>query len=66
MVIRGALLHYAQTMQAARFQGSGGVTLAADVGGDRDAIPVILMHGGGQTRHSWGTAARDLVAAGGG
>lgn len=51
-------------MKTARFQGSGGVTLAADVGGDRDAIPVILMHGGGQTRHSWGTAAHDLVAAG--
>lgn len=51
-------------MKAVRFQGSGGVTLAAEVGGDRAAIPVILMHGGGQTHHSWGTAARDLVEGG--
>ena len=51
-------------MRAVRFQGSGGVTLAADVGGDPAAIPVILMHGGGQTHHSWGTAARDLVEGG--
>jgi pimeloyl-ACP methyl ester carboxylesterase len=51
-------------MKTQRFAGSGGVTLAADVGGDPHAPPVILMHGGGQTRWSWGRAARDLVAAG--
>lgn len=64
MAIRGPVRHHATTMRAVRFQGSGGVTLAADVGGDPAAIPVILMHGGGQTHHSWGTAARDLVEAG--
>jgi pimeloyl-ACP methyl ester carboxylesterase len=41
-----------------------GVTLAADVGGDPEAPPVILMHGGGQTRGSWGKAAAVLVQAG--
>ncbi|MBK7251166.1 MAG: alpha/beta hydrolase [Gammaproteobacteria bacterium] len=51
-------------MKTVRFQGSGGLTLAADVGGDPASVPVILMHGGGQTRHSWGRAARDLVDAG--
>lgn len=51
-------------MKTVRYQGSGGVTLAASVGGEENAPPVILMHGGGQTRHSWGTAARDLVEAG--
>lgn len=51
-------------MKTERYQGSGDVTLAASVGGEEHAPPVILMHGGGQTRHSWGTAARDLVEAG--
>ena len=40
------------------------VTLAADGFGDPDATPVVLLHGGGQTRHSWRTAASDLAAAG--
>ena len=51
-------------MKVRRFGGSGGVTLAADVGGDPGQPPVILMHGGGQTRHSWGKAARDLIRHG--
>jgi pimeloyl-ACP methyl ester carboxylesterase len=38
--------------------------LAADVGGDPSAPPVILLHGGGQTRHSWGALLRKLVAQG--
>lgn len=41
-----------------------GVKLAATVQGD-DGRPVVLMlHGGGQTRHSWGAASRVLSAAG--
>lgn len=44
-------------MQTVRFEGAG-VTLIADVGGDEGAPPVLFMHGGGQTRHSWGRAAR--------
>jgi len=27
-------------------------------------MPVILLHGGGQTRHAWRHAARDLIASG--
>ena len=46
-----------------RFQGDG-LTLVGDVGGDLHGIPVLLLHGGGQTRHSWGTAARALTARG--
>ncbi|MFA6608971.1 MAG: alpha/beta hydrolase [Candidatus Paceibacterota bacterium] len=38
--------------------------LTADVGGEPESTPVVLLHGGGQTRHSWGKAARELVAAG--
>jgi non-heme chloroperoxidase len=33
-----------------------GVAVVADVAGPEDGQPVILMHGGGQTRQSWGTA----------
>jgi len=29
--------------------------VAADVAGDPAGPPVVLLHGGGQTRHSWGT-----------
>lgn len=36
-------------------QGADGLRLTADVEGDPDAPPVILLHGGGQTRHAWGT-----------
>jgi pimeloyl-ACP methyl ester carboxylesterase len=47
-----------------RIAGSEGIDLAADVWGDPDAWPVLLMHGGGQTRHAWGTAARTLAEHG--
>lgn len=46
------------------YMGAHGVRLVADVGGDPAAPPVILMHGGGQTRHSWGGAMRELVRRG--
>lgn len=41
-----------------------GVDLAADVHGPADGPPVLLLHGGGQTRHSWGSAATALADAG--
>jgi pimeloyl-ACP methyl ester carboxylesterase len=41
-----------------------GVDLVADVvGSDRDD-PVVLLHGGGQTRHAWGAAAETLAQSG--
>lgn len=43
-----------------RIGGHGGVSLAADVYGDDDARPVVLLHGGGQTRHAWGRTAETL------
>jgi pimeloyl-ACP methyl ester carboxylesterase len=51
-------------MQLRHYAGFGGVSLAADVGGEPSRPPVILMHGGGQTRHAWGRAARELIAEG--
>jgi len=51
-------------MQLRHYAGFGGVTLAAAVGGEPSRPPVILLHGGGQTRHAWARAARELVAEG--
>ena len=46
------------------FRSLDGLTLVAEVAGDPASQPVILMHGGGQTRHSWGRALCDLAARG--
>jgi pimeloyl-ACP methyl ester carboxylesterase len=51
-------------MTPRRFAGHSGILLSADVGGDSDAPPVILLHGGGQTRHAWAEAASDLLGSG--
>ncbi len=43
---------------------AAGVSLAADRYGNPADPPVLLWHGGGQTRHAWGTAARRLAESG--
>src|SRR5580658_8146023 len=53
-----------KSVRAERFIGWGGVTLVADVGGPQGGAPVMLMHGGGQTRGAWKKAATALAAAG--
>ena len=50
--------------QLTRFEGFEGIHLVADVYGDPDDWPVLLMHGGGQTRHAWGGAAAVLAEQG--
>jgi pimeloyl-ACP methyl ester carboxylesterase len=47
-----------------KFQSTDGLTLAGERAGPSGAQPVILMHGGGQTRHSWRRAVRELAARG--
>jgi pimeloyl-ACP methyl ester carboxylesterase len=41
-----------------------GVDLVADAYGDEQGPAVVLLHGGGQTRHAWGGAAEAFAAAG--
>lgn len=53
-----------ESFAVTRFRSSDGIDIVADVGGDATARPVILLHGGGQTRHSWKSAARALLAGG--
>ncbi len=45
------------------FKGAAGNTLVADVYGDAGQ-PVLLLHGGGQTRHAWRRTAEHLGRAG--
>ena len=46
------------------FSTRGGLHLTADAWGDPAHRAVILIHGGGQTRHSWGGTAAALAAQG--
>ncbi len=44
--------------------GPGGVRIVADRLGDPDARAVVFLHGGGQTRRSWGRAAAAVAQRG--
>ena len=46
------------------FEGEDGLLLAAEAWGDPANPAVILSHGGGQTRHSWGGTAAALAEQG--
>lgn len=46
------------------FQVEADITIAAEAWGNPAAPPVLLLHGGGQTRHSWGQTAKILASKG--
>jgi pimeloyl-ACP methyl ester carboxylesterase len=46
------------------FPGFDGGSWFADVAGPADAPTVLLLHGGGQTRHAWGGTAQAMARAG--
>jgi pimeloyl-ACP methyl ester carboxylesterase len=50
-------------MEQVEFEGAG-VRLVADAAGPADGQPLLFLHGGGQTRQSWGTALREASARG--
>src|SRR5688500_736431 len=49
--------------RSVEFTGAAGNRLAADAFG-HDGAPVLLLHGGGQTRHAWRNTAERLARAG--
>lgn len=51
-------------MHAVSYAGHDGLKLAGVVGGEASAQPIVLLHGGGQTRHAWDRSARILVERG--
>lgn len=51
-------------LQRKTFVSPDGVRLVGDHGGPIDAPCAVLMHGGGQTRHSWSRAVERLLDAG--
>ena len=46
------------------FQVKDGIRLRGDAWGDAAARPVLLLHGGGQTRHSWSSCGARLGESG--
>lgn len=50
--------------QPRAFEGADGLTLRADTYGKPGDTPVILAHGGGQTRFAWGKTAEHLAGQG--
>jgi peroxiredoxin len=46
------------------FEGAGGIRLVGDERGEPGNPTVVLLHGGGQTRHSWGGTADALAERG--
>jgi pimeloyl-ACP methyl ester carboxylesterase len=51
-------------MEEMRFTGERGLTITADAAGPESGLPVVLLHGGGQTRGSWKSALRTLASRG--
>lgn len=50
--------------ETVRLSGHDNLQLSADLFGDANAPPVLMLHGAGQTRHSWRRGAAELAHAG--
>src|SRR5271166_4380921 len=46
------------------FEGRDGLRLVGEGRGDPRHAPVVFLHGGGQTRHSWGGTATEVAQRG--
>ncbi len=47
-----------------RFASVKGQSIAADIAGPENGAPIVLLHGGGQTRYSWKNGLRAFAEAG--
>jgi pimeloyl-ACP methyl ester carboxylesterase len=56
--------HFVSAAEPVEFRTGDGVVLRGDAWGPAGASPVLLLHGGGQTRQSWGRTAEALGRAG--
>lgn len=54
----------AEPVEQLRIEVADGLVLRGEAWGDPGARPVLLLHGGGQTRHSWTETSQRLAAAG--
>ncbi|MAI78252.1 MAG: alpha/beta hydrolase [Deltaproteobacteria bacterium] len=52
------------TKRSFDLKSADGLTLRADAWGDESSQPVLLLHGGGQTRHAWAGTGEKLAADG--
>ena len=52
------------SVEAVRFEGRDGLLIAGDRRGRPEDAPVVFLHGGGQTRHSWHGTATAVASAG--
>lgn len=50
--------------ETVQFEGRDGLHLVAQHRGSRADPPVVFLHGGGQTRHSWGATATEVARNG--
>ena len=62
--MQSPLLRQLNNLQTRRFSLPSGLSLAADVAGPETGLPVVLLHGGGQTRGSWKGGLTRLAARG--
>jgi pimeloyl-ACP methyl ester carboxylesterase len=53
-----------ESLQTKRWIAADGVEIVGEVGGNPKSPAVILLHGGGQTRHSWSAVVQPLCDAG--
>lgn len=60
----GATPLHASTASTVEFRGHRGLRLVGTAYGDPADRPVVLLHGGGQTRHAWGGTAAALARHG--
>ena len=51
-------------MPTTDLHGRNGIRLTADEAGPAEGPPAILLHGGGQTRHAWGTTLEAIAGRG--